>query len=385
MQIDTAQVKTLGQRLGRLAADAESFARNASGPLRQATESNPGLAAVDMLRQVLELLGKQTGELIKGTDETAGDVGTAAQTHAATEQRSKSILEGLSQLLPKQTPGEDLEGRGGETASGTPTPTPNPLRDVLDPGGQGGETGQGGGSATTPGGQSGGTPTGGSGDGSPSGGGSATTPGGQTGGTPTGGGSGDGSATTPGGDGTATNPGGQTGEPDQNGEVTSIPPVSNEPGSRDRFIEAVGNAAKEGQERFGVPASVASAQAILESGWGKSDLAQEANNYFGIKCADGETGSNASSCVNYDTWEVIDGNDTTVNDAFRAYSSPSDSFLDHGQFLTENPRYAEAFNHSDDPDQFIREVAKAGYATDPEYADKIISLMDKYDLYRFNQ
>lgn len=320
MQIDTTRVSTLGHRLGRLAEDAESYARTVSGPLRQATEANSGFAAIEALRRVLEFLGDRTGRLIKGTDETAGDVGTAAQSHAATEQRSKSILEELGRLLPQQTPGEELAGRGGETASGTPTPTPNPLRDVLDPGGQGGDT------APPPGDQDGQAPT-----------------------------------------------------------VTTIPPVTDEPGSRERFIESVGTAAQAGQERFGVPASVASAQAILESGWGGSDLAQEANNYFGIKCSDGDPGSNADSCVNYDTWEVIDGNDTTVNDAFRAYESPSDSFLDHGQFLTENPRYAEAFDYSDDPDQFIREVADAGYATDPEYADKIIDIMQTYDLYRFDQ
>ncbi|ADD42447.1 glucosaminidase domain-containing protein [Stackebrandtia nassauensis] len=307
MHIDVSQVQNTGQRIGRVGADAESYLRTMSGPLQQSTQANTGFSAVQRLRQVLDTLAKQTGELITGTNTTAGNVGKAAQAHARAEQRNQRSMRDLNQqLAAKNIKGP--KGSGGSTPSKVPTPTPNPLREVLGPGGKPAEA-----------------------------------------------------------------------------SPTQIAPASGKPGSRQEFINNVGNAAKAGQERFGVPASVASAQAILESGWGKSGLAQEANNYFGIKCADGDPGSTASSCVNYKTWEVINGNDTTVRDAFRAYDSPSDSFLDHGQFLSENPRYAEAFKHTDDPDQFIREVHKAGYATDPGYADKIIGLMQKYDLYRFNQ
>ncbi|MGH8880632.1 MAG: glucosaminidase domain-containing protein [Stackebrandtia sp.] len=314
MHIDIPQVRTVGQRIGRLGSDAESFLLSVDGSLRQATSANNGFSAVKQLGQVLDILGKQLGGLIDDTGIAARDVDTAAQTHAATEERSRGAMSTLNQQLPSATPGESLGQRGGETTSGTDTEAGNPLREMLNPSG-GQDAAAAGSEAPTD---------------------------------------------------------------------AAVPAPDGANQSREQFVESVGTAAKGGQERFGVPASVASAQAILESGWGKSGLATEANNFFGIKCADGDPGSTASSCVNYKTWEVVAGNDTTVRDAFRSYDSASDSFLDHGQFLQENPRYAEAFNHSDDPDQFIREVANAGYATDPDYADKIIDIMQKNDLYRFD-
>jgi flagellar protein FlgJ len=130
-----------------------------------------------------------------------------------------------------------------------------------------------------------------------------------------------------------------------------------------------------------VPASVAIAQAILESDWGGSRLSAEFHNYFGIK-ATSKPGT--AGVVWFNTWEVIDGANVTVRAAFRAYARAADSFIDHGRFFIENPRYAAAMAARHDPRQFAREINKAGYATDPNYAPKLITLMDRYDLYAYD-
>jgi flagellar protein FlgJ len=70
--------------------------------------------------------------------------------------------------------------------------------------------------------------------------------------------------------------------------------------------------------------------------------------------------------------------------AFRAYKTIAESFVDHGLFLVENGRYAAAMAVKNDPRQFARAVNRAGYATDPAYASKLIGLMDRYDLYRYD-
>lgn len=104
------------------------------------------------------------------------------------------------------------------------------------------------------------------------------------------------------------------------------------------FIAACVPGAQASQRRYGVPASATIAQAILESAWGRSDLATKANNYFSIKC--GVTPSpHQIGCVDKATWEHVDGADITVTASFRRYASMADSFLDHGLFLTR-PRYA---------------------------------------------
>jgi len=70
--------------------------------------------------------------------------------------------------------------------------------------------------------------------------------------------------------------------------------------------------------------------------------------------------------------------------AFRAYKTIAESFVDHGSFFVENGRYAAAMVVKSDPRQFARAINRAGYATDPAYASKLIGLMDRYDLYRYD-
>jgi Mannosyl-glycoprotein endo-beta-N-acetylglucosaminidase len=135
---------------------------------------------------------------------------------------------------------------------------------------------------------------------------------------------------------------------------------------------------------YGVPTSVALAQSILESGWGTSILATQANAYFGIKCNTSASpypiGCYAKTTTEYNP----DGTTYQVVANFRSYASVANSFLDHGYFLSHSSRYAAAFAYAQNPDQFIREVAKAGYATSPTYATRVIALMVQYNLYAFD-
>jgi flagellar protein FlgJ len=123
------------------------------------------------------------------------------------------------------------------------------------------------------------------------------------------------------------------------------------------------------------------AQAILESYWGSSRLAREANNFFGIKA---QTKNGPAGAVWFDVWEVMGGRNVFRSEAFRAYNTIAESFIDHGRFFLENGRYSAAMAARNDPKQFAREINRAGYATDPGYAAKLIGLMDRYDLYRYD-
>jgi flagellum-specific peptidoglycan hydrolase FlgJ len=150
---------------------------------------------------------------------------------------------------------------------------------------------------------------------------------------------------------------------------------------QEQFIASIAEAAVRSADQTGVPASVTIAQAILESYWGSSRLAREANNFFGIKA---QTRTGSAGSIWFDVWEVIGGRNVMQSQAFRAYTTIAESFVDHGLFFVENGRYGAAMAVRDDPRQFAREVNRAGYATDPSYASKLIGLMDRYDLYRYD-
>jgi flagellum-specific peptidoglycan hydrolase FlgJ len=159
----------------------------------------------------------------------------------------------------------------------------------------------------------------------------------------------------------------------------STAPISGLPRTGNAFMDRIAADAVASQRRTGVPASVTMAQAALESNWGKSGLSTRANNFFGIK------GQGPEGSVTMRTREVFHGQSTYVNAPFRAYSSPSQSFDDHGRFLTDNRRYGTAMQHTDDPHRFAQEIARAGYATDPQYASKLSGMINKYGLERFDR
>jgi flagellum-specific peptidoglycan hydrolase FlgJ len=152
-----------------------------------------------------------------------------------------------------------------------------------------------------------------------------------------------------------------------------------------QFIAAAAPGAQQGWREFGVPPSVTIAQAILESGWGRSGLAANDRNYFGIKCFSGRKGTIASGCHTYRTTECAKaGGCFSTTATFRTYRTVADSFRDHGSFLRVNSRYAGAFKYTRDADAFLTAVWKAGYATDPDYVTKTLALMRNYDLYRYD-
>lgn len=155
--------------------------------------------------------------------------------------------------------------------------------------------------------------------------------------------------------------------------------VGNLPKTGIQFIDKYAPGAIRSMQSTGVPASVTLAQAILESGWGRSGLTRQGFNFFGIK-GEGPAGS-----ITMRTREVYDGRSVYVNAAFRKYHNAAESFIDHGKMLRRMSRYAPAFRHRNDPEQFARELQKAGYATDPNYANSLISIIRQYRLDRFDR
>jgi peptidoglycan hydrolase-like protein with peptidoglycan-binding domain len=148
--------------------------------------------------------------------------------------------------------------------------------------------------------------------------------------------------------------------------------------TKTQFIEFVGENARRAMLATGVPASVTVAQAILETGWGKHTVG-EAKNLFGIK------GRGPAGSVRAPTREYRNGKWVTVDADFAKYENFEQSIADHAQFFLRNRRYARALQFKGDPDTFAREIHKAGYATAPDYATKLIELMRQYDLYRFDR
>jgi hypothetical protein len=152
-----------------------------------------------------------------------------------------------------------------------------------------------------------------------------------------------------------------------------------------QFIAAAVPGAQQGWRQYGVPPSVTIAQAVLESGWGKSGLASVDRNYFGIKCFNGNYGTLANGCHVYHTNECTKaGSCFPTTASFRTYASMANSFRDHGNFLRVNSRYKPAFAYTRYANKFIWAVWKAGYATDPNYYTKITGIMTANRLYQYD-
>ncbi|HEX9999237.1 MAG TPA: sporangiospore maturation cell wall hydrolase GsmA [Actinoplanes sp.] len=152
-----------------------------------------------------------------------------------------------------------------------------------------------------------------------------------------------------------------------------------------QFLTTAAAGAQRGWREYGVPASVTMAQAILESGWGRSGLAAVDKNFFGIKCQNGKFGTLANGCHDYRTSECTKaGTCFSTTATFRTYATMAHSFRDHGNFLRVNNRYQPAFAYTKDANKFIWQVWKAGYATDPNYYTKVTTLMASYNLYQYD-
>jgi flagellum-specific peptidoglycan hydrolase FlgJ len=146
----------------------------------------------------------------------------------------------------------------------------------------------------------------------------------------------------------------------------------------DEFIAQIAPGAQECMRVTKIPASVTIAQAALESGWGRK---APGNNLFGIKADKSWTGP----VVEFDTHEVIKGKSVPIVAKFRAYANWADCLVDRGKFLLTNKRYAPAFLHSDNAEQFTLAIAAAGYATDPNYAAKVIATIRARKLADFDK
>ncbi|PHN33513.1 flagellar assembly peptidoglycan hydrolase FlgJ [Pseudomonas sp. ICMP 561] len=153
-------------------------------------------------------------------------------------------------------------------------------------------------------------------------------------------------------------------------------------GNSDEFMATMLPLAKDAAARIGVDPAILVAQAALETGWGKSIMRQQdgssSHNLFGIKATGSWDGKQARAI----TSEFRDGKMVKETADFRSYDSYADSFHDLVSLLQNNNRYKEVVNSADNPEQFVKELQKAGYATDPDYASKISQIAKQMKSYQ---
>ncbi|MBO5381584.1 MAG: glucosaminidase domain-containing protein [Bacteroides sp.] len=139
------------------------------------------------------------------------------------------------------------------------------------------------------------------------------------------------------------------------------------------YIKEYADLAVEQMKKHKIPASITLAQGLLESGAGRSSLARKSNNHFGIKCHSDWRGKKTYH------------DDDAPKECFRVYSSVKDSYDDHSQFLKRGARYAFLFELKiTDYKGWARGLKKAGYATDRSYANRLITIIEDYELYKYD-
>jgi flagellum-specific peptidoglycan hydrolase FlgJ len=139
------------------------------------------------------------------------------------------------------------------------------------------------------------------------------------------------------------------------------------------YVKKYAPSATKNMRFFKIPASITLAQGILESGYGEGTLAKNANNHFGIKC--------------HKDWKgkTITHDDDEKGECFRSYKNPLRSYRDHSLFLVNRDRYSNLFKlKRKDYKGWATGLKAAGYATDPKYADKLRSLIERFNLTRFD-
>ena len=146
-----------------------------------------------------------------------------------------------------------------------------------------------------------------------------------------------------------------------------------------RFVDRLWPHAQQAAEKLGTTPSILIAQAALETGWGghiiPGNKGSSSNNLFGIKADRSWQGGSAD----VRTFEFLGGRPIKTKASFRTYRNVAESFADYVSFVQDNPRYQRALQNAANPDNYIRELARAGYATDPRYAEKIISIRQRID------
>lgn len=139
-----------------------------------------------------------------------------------------------------------------------------------------------------------------------------------------------------------------------------------------RWVDWITPAAKDIGKRHGLPYQALVVQTALETGWGKSSLASKYFNFAGIKAV----GSQPYVLMN--TYEYEGGKKITKKAKFRKFSSLEEGLEQYALFFHKNKRYAKALEYPNDPYKFIEEIKKAGYATSPDYIQKLHGMLDKY-------
>ena len=140
-----------------------------------------------------------------------------------------------------------------------------------------------------------------------------------------------------------------------------------------QYFNQYKDVAIEQMQRYNIPASITLAQGVFESGAGRSELAVRGNNHFGIKC-NGWTGRKTYH------------DDDEDNECFRAYDSAYESYEDHSRFLVNSPRYRQLFSlKKTDYKGWAKGLKAAGYATNPQYANKLIEIIQLYKLYEYDK
>jgi hypothetical protein len=136
------------------------------------------------------------------------------------------------------------------------------------------------------------------------------------------------------------------------------------------YINWITPLAKEVGKKYGIPWQAIIAQTGLETGWGKSQLLQKYNNFGGIKAVGSE------ESVTFNTREFINGKYKTISSKFAKWPTPLEGLEGYAKFFHKNKRYSNALQYKDNPYKFIEEIKKAGYATDPNYVDKLHKIIN---------
>ena len=173
-----------------------------------------------------------------------------------------------------------------------------------------------------------------------------------------------------------------TGIPKDGPKENELYPLPENPGkfvkfpiaNTQEYIETFSEIAQYEMKAFGIPASITLAQGILESGSGRGELTRKTNNHFGIKCHTGWNGE-------YDFHD-----DDAKGECFRKYNHPMYSFRDHSIFLSSRSRYRFLFNYRrDDYKKWAHGLRQAGYATDRKYPQKLIAIIERYELNEYDE
>lgn len=160
------------------------------------------------------------------------------------------------------------------------------------------------------------------------------------------------------------------------------PPVETRPAKVRNYIKKYRYLAVQLKQASGIPMSIIFGLAGLESNWGTSELAVNANNHFGIK--DNKYWNGPVDCR--PTQEFMEGiGYLSMNQCFRKYTYIADSYRDFGQHLSQD-RYKGLYNYSPEEYQYwARTLQQSGYATDPAYAEKLIGVIERYQLYEWDK